>query len=249
MMGSPDSEAERHTNETQHEVTLTKGFWMGKYEVSQEEYQSVIGSNPSYFKNGVDAISSGTGGQVTNDVRHPVEKVSWNDATNYCAKLTQRDQLAGRIPSGYSYRLPTEAEWEYTCRGGATNAFHFGNAIRQGMANFDARYEYDSVLGTDYKLSDKVISRTVEVGSYAPNAFGLYDMHGNVWEWCSDWYGDHTNAATIDPTGPTSGDGRMICGGTWYSSGRDCRASARYGISPDVRFYFFGFRVVLSPGQ
>ena len=249
MMGSPTSEAERFENETQHEVTLTKGFWMGKYEVTQEEYTSVIGSNPSYFRNGVDAISSGTGGNVTNDVRHPVENVTWHDATNYCAKLTQGDRSAGKIPAGYSYRLPTEAEWEYACRGGTTTAFHFGNAIRQGMANFYTLLEYDSAVGSQQQPNNRWIGRTVETGSYAPNAYGLYDIHGNVWEWCSDRYGDYGNAAAIDPTGPTSGDYRVFRGGGGGYYGGYCRAAFRSIIVPDYRDYGIGFRVVLSPGQ
>ena len=252
LMGSPTSEKERNTfgdSETQHSVTLSKGFWMGQYEVTQGEYQSVIGSNPSYFKNGQDAYPGGTGGKVTNDVRHPVEEVSWKDATNYCAELTQKDRLAGKIPGDYSYRLPTEAEWEYACRGGTTNAFHFGNAIRQGMANFDTRYEYDSAVGTQYKPATGLIYRTVETGSYAPNAFGLYDMHGNVWEWCSDWYGAYPETAVIDPKGPTSGGHRVLRGGRWNYGGRDCRAAFRHGSHPVNRGNDFGFRLVLSPGQ
>ena len=125
---------------------------------------------------------------MTNELRHPVEQVTWFDATNYCALLTERERLAGRLPEGYVYRLPTEAEWEYACRAGTTSAFHYGPALRSGMANFRGRYEYDSLVGTTENPAGIWLGRTTEVGSYAPNAWGLYDMHGNVWEWCQDWW-------------------------------------------------------------
>ncbi len=250
VMGSPASEKERDSNETEHTVILTKGFWMGQREVTQGEYLSVIGNNPSYFKNGVDALSPGTGGGVTNDLQHPVEQVSWIDATNYCGKLTQRDRAAGLIPADYAYRLPTESEWEYGCRGGTTNAFHFGTAIRQGMANFYTLQEYDSAVGSQSKPNNVWIGRTIEVGSHAPNAFGLYDMHGNVWEWCSDLYGGYPTGVVTDPVGPTSGFIRVLRGGGWNRGGRGCRAAFRsIGIYPDYGFYYVGFRVVLAPGR
>ena len=249
VMGSPASEVERDSDETRHIVILTKGYWMGQREVTQGEYLSVIGNNPSHFKNGVDAISPGTGGRVTNDLRHPVEQVSWNDATNYCGKLTQRDRAAGLIPADYAYRLPTESEWEYGCRGGTTNAFHFGSASRQGMANFDTRYEYESSVGIQIKPVTGLIYRTIEGASYAPNAFGLYDMHGNVWEWCSDWYGDYPTGVVTDPAGPASGGGRVLRGGRWGSFGWRCRAAYRSNSYPDGWSNGFGFRVVLAPGR
>lgn len=249
VMGSPPSEKERISNETQHTVILTKGYWMGQREVTQGEYLSVMGYNPSYFRKGVDAYSHGTGGIVTNDLRHPVEQVSWIDATNYCGKLTQRDRAAGLIPADYAYRLPTEAEWEYACRGGTTSAFSFGTAIRQGMENFDALYEYDSAIGTQDKPNNVLIGRTIEGGSYAPNALGLYDMHGNVWEWCSDWYRGYPTGVVTDPVGPTSGGNRVLRGGGWSSYGGNCRAAHRHLINPDYGYFNVGFRVVLAPGR
>ncbi len=249
VMGSPPSEKERGSDETQHSVILSKGFWMGQREVTQGEYLSVIGNNPSSFKNGVNANPPGTGGRVTNDLRHPVEQVRWNEATNYCGKLTQRDRAAGLIPADYAYRLPTESEWEYGCRGGTTNAFHFGSAIRQGMANFYTRSEYDSAVGSQSKPNNVLILRTIEVGSFAPNVFGLYDMHGNVWEWCSDWYGGYPTGVVTDPVGPTSGGLRVRRGGSWVYDGRGCRAANRSDVNPDDRNYGIGFRVVLAPGR
>ena len=130
LMGSPLSEAERDDDETQHQVMLMRGFWMRKYEVTQGQYLEVMGNNPSFFKNGSVPPFGGNGGAVTNGLRHPVEEVSWNDATNYCGKLTAREVGAERIPAGWGYRLPSESEWEYACRGGTTSAFHYGPAMR-----------------------------------------------------------------------------------------------------------------------
>ena len=173
-MGSPDSELARYSDEgPQTRVTISQGFWMGKFDVTQSEYASVVGSNPSYF---VAANGYGT------DLNRPVERVSWNDAVAYCSALTTRERNAGRLPAGYGYRLPTEAEWEYACRAGTTTPFHYGNELRSGMANFDGSYEY--LVGDPYHYNPAGIYlvRTTTVGSYAPDAWGLYDMHGNVWE-------------------------------------------------------------------
>ncbi len=243
VMGSPASERERRDDEMQHTVTLTQGFWMGRHEVSQEEYWGVMGSNPSYWRNGQSAF--GSGGEVTNDLRHPVELVSWNDATNYCGGLTTRERAAGRIPANYRYRLPTEAEWEYACRGGTTNAFHYGKALRGTMANLDARFEYDADVGTI--STSNYFGRTSVVGSSMPNGFGLYDMHGNVWEWCGDRYGTYPFGPVSDPHGPVLGSNRVFRGGSWFSFGNHCRSAFRYWFDPEYRFTDLGLRVVLAP--
>jgi formylglycine-generating enzyme required for sulfatase activity len=152
-MGSPDSEQDRERDEgPQTLVTLTRGFWMGRYEVTQGEYLAVMESNPSYF---------------TGDTNRPVENVSWNDATNYCAKLTVRERAAGRLPAGWEYRLPTEAQWEYACRAGSTNRFHYGDD--PGYTEL-ANYAW-------YTINT---GSTQAVGGKLPNQWGLYDMHGNV---------------------------------------------------------------------
>ena len=246
VMGSPTSEAERYSDEVQHTVTLTKGFYMGKYPVTQGQYLAVVGSNPSYF-----TTQDYYGNPISPDLNRPVETVSWNDATNYCALLTQSDRAAGRIPSNWAYRLPTEAEREYACRAGTTTAFHFGSAIHGGMANFYDYYEYDAAIGDIYVANPSVpwLPRTTTVGSYAPNAFGLYDMHGNVWEWCQDWYGSYPSGAVVDPTGPASGSDRVIRGGGWLNFGGGCRSAFRDSYLPSYRDYDVGFRVVLAPGQ
>ena len=236
VMGSPTNEPALGTDETQHTVTLTKGFCMGKYEVTQAEYLAVMGNNPSYFQ----------GGNL------PVEKVTWYDAVAYCVALTARERSAGRLPAGYGYRLPTESEWEYACRAGTTTAFHYGAALRSGMANFDGRYEYPPCGGTTYYCynpSGTYLGRTTSVGSYAPNAWGLYDMHGNVWEWCQDWYGTYPGGSVSDPQGAPTGSYRVLRGGLWYGYAGDCRSAIRYSNYPTGRGYIIGFRVALAPGQ
>jgi formylglycine-generating enzyme required for sulfatase activity len=248
VMGSPASEAERDSDEVQHTVTLSHGFYMGKYAVTQGQYLALVGNNPSYFQTEDDY-----GNPIPPDLNRPVEMVSWFDATNYCALLTRSDRVAGRIPSSWGYRLPTEAEREYACRAGTTTAFHFGSAIHGGMANFYDYYEYDAAIGDIYVASPSVpwLPRTTTVGSYAPNAFGLYDMHGNVWEWCQDWYGAYPTGSVTDPQGPASGSRRVIRGGCWIFHGRLCRSANRYdiGYGPGYGDYDLGFRVVLAPGQ
>src|SRR6266702_8617818 len=212
-MGSPISEALRGLAEVLHLVTISRGFWMEKFLVTQGEYLAVIGSNPSYFRNGTDGTNSGgTGDTITNESLHPVEMVSWNDAVNYCARLTAQERNAGRLPLGWLYRLPTEAEWEYACRGGTTTAFHYGPALRSGMANFDGVYEYDSALGTTNNPGGIFLGRTTLVGSYEANGWGLYDMHGNVREWCADVWDGYglPGGRVIDPQGPATGSAHVV---------------------------------------
>jgi formylglycine-generating enzyme required for sulfatase activity len=249
-MGSPPDEPARFVWEgPQTEVTISRGFWMGKYEVTQGEYLEVVGNNPSYFRNGTTPdYTTGTAGPVTNELQHPVERVSWIDATNYCALLTERERFGGRLPEGYEYRLPTEAQWEYACRAGTTTAFHYGGALRSGMANFNGHFEYPPCGGDEYCYNPSGIhlGRTVEVGSYAPNAWGLYDMHGNVWEWCMDWYaGSLPGGSVTDPTGPTTGSSRVFRGGSYYYDANHCRSALRFWSAPGYRGGYLGFRVAL----
>jgi formylglycine-generating enzyme required for sulfatase activity len=246
VMGSPTSEAERGSDETQHTVTLTQGFYMGKYAVTQGEHLALMGSNPSYF-----TTEDYYGNGIPPDLNRPVERVSWDDATNYCGQLTQQEQAAGRLPVGWVYRLPTESEREYACRAGTTTAFNFGSAIHGGMENFYDYYEYDASIGDIYVPNPAVpwLARTTTVGSYQPNAWGLYDMHGNVGEWCRDWYGSYPTGSVTDPQGSASGSNRVIRGGWWGNGGWVCRSAARGDEDPSDRLDGVGFRVVLAPGQ
>ena len=251
-MGSPNSEPARNADEGPLTlVTISRGFWMGKYEVTQGEYLAVTGSNPSFFNGVLDWIYPDN--DFGTDLTRPVEMVSWDDATNYCAMLTAQERNAGRLPSGYVYRLPTEAEWEYACPAGTTTPFHYGNALRSGMANFYGLFEYPpcgaSTWGC-YNASGVNLERTTAVGSYAPNAWGLYDMHGNVWEWCQDAYGSHAGGSVTDPQGPGTNSNRVFRGGSWDNGGAcNCRSAYRGSGPPDSCVYGFGFRVVLAPGQ
>jgi formylglycine-generating enzyme required for sulfatase activity len=246
VMGSPASEAERYSDETQHTVTLAQGFYMGQYAVRQGEYLALMGSNPSYF-----TTIDWNGNPIPPDLNRPVEQVSWIDATNYCAHLTVQEQAAGRLPAGWVYRLPTESEREYACRAGTTTAFHYGNALHGGMANFYDYYEYDASIGDIYVSNPAVpwLPRTTTVGSYQSNAWGLQDMHGNVWEWCRDWYGTYPSGTVTDPQGPASGSARVIRGGGWDGHGGGCRSAIRYDYYPSGTGSSIGFRVVLAPGQ
>jgi formylglycine-generating enzyme required for sulfatase activity len=236
VMGSPDSEVGRFACEgPQTTVTLTYGFKMGRYEVTQAEYQALMTKNPSYFSG------------VTN---RPVEQVSWDDAMEYCRRLTEAQRQAGCLPAGWAYRLPTEAEWEYACRAGTTTAFHYGPDLRSGMANFDGFYEYYSGIGEVYNPAGTHLWKTAPVGGYAPNAWGLYDMHGNVWEWCLDWWSSNLPGDSVtNPQGPASGSDRVIRGGCWYNDGRFCRAAYRLRSQPAIGGNDLGFRVVLAASE
>ena len=220
MMGSPANEVGRESDETQHKVTLTKGFWLGECEVTQEQYEAVMGTNPSHFK----------GGNL------PVEQVSYEDALAFCRRLTEKERAAGRLSNQYEYTLPTEAQWEYACRAGTTTALNNGTDN-----NFDEVAWYGSngsggnAGGVTHPVRDK-----------KPNAWGFYDMHGNVWEWCLDWYGAYPTTAETDPTGASTGSGRVIRGGSWWNVPSCCRSADRLNIAPGDRNSNVGFRVCLS---
>ncbi len=211
VMGSPSGEEGRSDRELQHTVTLSQGFWLSDHEVTQSEYLSVMGSNPSFF---------------TGDLNRPVETVSWDDAVRYCQKLTEQERAAGLITAQEAYRLPTEAEWEYAARAGTTG-------VRHG--------ELDAIAW----WSGNSGGQTRPVKQKAPNAWGLYDMIGNVWEWCSDWYGVYPIGSVTDPIGPGSGTDHVDRGGGWGSGAERVRSAYRDGDDPGARMTL-GFRPVLS---
>jgi formylglycine-generating enzyme required for sulfatase activity len=236
MMGSPATEAGRGSDEgPQHEVTISRPFYMGVFEVTQEQYEQVMGVNPSGFKG----------------AKNPVENVSWDDAVEFCKKLSAR--------TGKKVVLPTEAQWEYACRAGTTTAFHTGDALEPGQANANFPSNpgvWDRImawLGMSSGQKAKTFG-TTPAGSFPPNGFGLYDMHGNVFEWCSDWYNNsyanlpagQAGAKNQDPTGPDSGLCRVLHGGSWCPYLQHCRSASRNWYSPDYRYITIGFRVAMD---
>jgi uncharacterized protein (TIGR02996 family) len=229
VMGSPKSEHGRNGDEeVQHEVEITRAFYLGACPVTQSQWQQIMGNNPSYFcreRDGRDMVA----GMDTRDF--PVEDVEWDDVTAFLDKLSA---LEAERQAGRTYRLPTEAEWEYACRGGASSSmpFHHGRRLSATQANHD----HD-------------LARTSRVGSYPPNAFGLYDMHGNVWEWCQDWFDPayYPRSPRQDPPGPTEGSGRVVRGGCWSNSSEQCRSAHRYSYALSSWVGGLGFRVALSP--
>ncbi len=244
-MGSPAGEEGRYDDEKQHSVTLTEGYWLGKYEVTQGEWEALMGNNPSHFKNA--------------GKRAPVETVSWEEAMEYCRKVTERERRAGRLPRGYEYSLPTEAQWEYACRAGTRGAIYTGSLRILGENNAPAldpigwyggnsgvSYEggYDST-GWPEKQYNHKRAGTHPVGKKKANDWGLYDMTGNVYEWCSDWYGAYAGSRVRDPAGPSSGSDRVLRGGSGYYYAQYCRSAYRSRSTPSYRFNYLGFRLAL----
>ena len=233
-MGSPTSETGRDDDETHHRVTLTRDYWLGKYEVTQGQWKAVMGSNPSAFSNGDN---------------YPVEMISWKKAMEFCKKLTETEHSAGRLLNGYEYTLPTEAQWEYACRAGTNMPFSFGSALNGDKANCDGNYPYGTTAEGRY------LECTSPVGSYSPNAWGLYDMHGNVYEWCRDSCEYNEGVITdtyrdgIKDPYCKSGSDRVLRGGSWISNASPCRSANRSRSDPASRDYSSGFRVALAPVQ
>ena len=214
-MGSPANEPGRVNDEgPQTRVTLTRAFWLGRTEVTQAQWEALMGSNPSAFKG----------------ASRPVERVSWVDAIAFCRKLTEQERVAGRLPKGYAYTLPTEAQWEYACRAGTTGLY-------AGDGNLDDMGWYSQNSG----------NTTHPVGQKQANAWGLYDMHGNVWEWCLDWYGYYPGGRVTDYAGPSSGTRRVFRGGGWGRGAALCRSAFRFKGVISFRFFILGLRVALAP--
>ncbi len=228
-MGSAPNELDRNPADPlidsegpQTEVTISHGFFMGKYEVTQGDYLAIMNNNPSHFKG---------------DVNRPVEQVTWFNATNYCNKLTKQERAAGRISTNSVYRLPTEAEWEYACRALTSTRFSYGDDPAYAEAG-------------DYVWSaDNSNLSTQPVGQKLPNPWGLYDMHGNVAEWCLDRYGPHPGGIAVDPQGPATGSSRVAKGGLWFRPADFSRSAFRRDIDPTAVLDGSGFRVVLVRGE
>ncbi|MGK7919948.1 MAG: formylglycine-generating enzyme family protein, partial [Trichodesmium sp.] len=219
LMGSPETEVERKDSEgPQHYVDVSE-FFMGKYPVTQEQWEVVMGNNPSRFKG----------------ASRPVENVSWNDATEFCQKLSQ---ITGR-----KYGLPSESQWEYACRAGTTTPFYFGETITSELVNYDGRYPYGDAPKGIYR------EETTDVGIFPPNSFGLYDMHGNVWEWCADdWHDNYNGAPTDGSPWETGGNSniRVLRSGSWYYGSWYCRSAWRIYFIADFSINDVGFRVFSS---
>ncbi|WP_419662349.1 uncharacterized protein Dvar_28080 [Desulfosarcina variabilis str. Montpellier] len=216
MMGRPTSDPQRNSDERQHKVTLTQGYYLQTTEVTQGQWKQVVGSSPSYFKNcGSDC---------------PVENVSWHDAQLFIQRLNQREGTE-------TYRLPTEAEWEYAARAGTQTPFSFGDCLSTDQANYNGHYPIHGCGKGQYR------EHLVPVGRFSPNDWGLHDMHGNVCEWCQDWYGDYPTGSVTDPQGPESGEARIYRGGSWGSGARDCRSAFRQRLTPVDRGIFLGLRL------
>lgn len=215
VMGSPDYELHRYDHETEHEVSLTRGFWISDTACIQETWQNVMNSNPS--KN-IGPLK-------------PVENTSWNDCIKFLKKL---NELSDKI----LFSLPTESQWEYACRAGTQTPFSFGITISSDQVNYNGEYPY---YGQEKQLNRK---QTIETKSLPANPWGLYEMHGNVWEWCSDWFSKLDSKGTVNPSGPSSGIYKTLRGGSAFSGAADCRSAARIRFHPSNRYNRHGFRFI-----
>lgn len=224
LMGSPVDERGRdEKNENQVQVELTKGFWLGMHEVTQNEWRSVMESHPWREKTG-----------VKEGVMYPAAYVSWNEATEFCRALTIRERQSGRLPNNWEFALPTEAQWEYACRAGSRTQFEFGDDESQLT-----RHAWFS--DNSFKVAEEYAH---EVGRKLGNAWGLHDMHGNVWEWCKDGFSERLPGGR-DPKVGVLGGSRICRGGCWYDPSTNCRSSNRLHSHPGRRGYFVGFRIAI----
>jgi formylglycine-generating enzyme required for sulfatase activity len=232
LMGSPENEGSRDFDEALREVTLTQGFWLGKHEITQSQWEKIMGDNPSYFK-----------GQGL-----PVEKMSWDRAKTFCKKLTEQELKAGRLTQDWAYQLPTEAHWEYACRAGAKTAWNFGSSSKEISKHANFSDKNSNLQGAEKDFDDGFVF-TAPVGSFPANAWGFHDMHGNVFEWCSDWYEKPEPTPIRDPLGPAVGTEKVFRGGSWALPGIFMRSARRDKNLPILESGFLGFRVSLRKVQ
>jgi len=227
IAGSEGGEEGRSNSESPQHIITVQPFFMGKYVVTQAQYQEIKGKKPSHFKG----------------KKRPVERVSWNNAVKFCKRLSQK--------TGHIYRLPSEAEWEYACRAGTTTPFSFGETITTDLVNYNGNYTYASAPKGIYR------KQTTDIGTFPPNAFGLYDMHGNVWEWCQDsWHNNYNGAPTDGSAWTDNNVYRVLRGGSWFLNPRSCRSACRDDddddddrAERDTVNYGIGFRVVCGVGR
>jgi formylglycine-generating enzyme required for sulfatase activity len=235
IMGSPAREPERRPGEDQVRVTLTKGFWIGKYEVTQGQWKRVIGAYPA-------DLTAGEGDDF------PMYSINFAEAERFCRELTAKARGAGGLPETWEFRLPTEAQWEFACRAGTTTATSFGDSLSSNQANFQGKPYNGAAAGPSLK-------RTATVGSYPPNPWGLHDVHGNVFEWCRDWHHaklpggvdpDQYAAKVTALRNRTGSVSRVRRGGCWADEGWPCRSAFRLRFEPERRTDHIGFRVVAA---
>jgi sulfatase modifying factor 1 len=217
--------------ETQHQVTLTQGFWLGVHPVTQGQWRAIVGHTPSYFSRnggGKDTVKTISDDDLN---RFPVESISWHDAQEFCVRLSE--SLGQRVG------LPTEAQWEYACRAGTRTPFHFGSILNGTQANCNGNYPSGTTEKGPY------LARPTPVGleTYPANAWGLFDLHGNVWEWCADWGGAYQTATVRDPLGASDGSERVVCGGSWRGGSSRCAVAYRSTREPGLRDSGLGFRL------
>ncbi|MEO6390392.1 MAG: formylglycine-generating enzyme family protein [Pyrinomonadaceae bacterium] len=215
-MGSLEGDSAAGDNEMpRHRVEITREFFLGRFEITQAQWNAVMGTNPSHFKDCPQC---------------PVEMISWRDATTFVAKLNARQRK-------YRFRLPTEAEWEYATRAGSQANFAYGDTLSSTQANFDGNFPFGNVA------QGRFLKRTAEVGGYPPNQWGLYDIHGNVWEWCSDYFGQYRNRVQRDPKGPATGRSHVLRGGSWFVNAVNARSATRHNLAADQRNPNNGMRI------
>ena len=223
LMGSPKNEPQRDEDEVQHEVTLTNGFWLADTTVTQALWEAVMGENPSRIK----------------QASYPVESINWDSSRFFISKLNN-------LKEDLQLCIPTEAQWEYACRAGETTAFSFGKKITQQQVNFGGNQPSHNP-GKRKIANHGLQKELVDVKSFEPNAWGLFNMHGNVWEWCHDWYEEYPRQLVVNPSGAFSGNRRILRGGSWIDDATSCRSAYRGRSEPDDRFMgYYGFRLARS---